>query len=101
HTHVAEHPEERAAVREAFGDDDVAVLRRWGIAGPRGVMAHGVQLGEDEAREVARDGTRIVHCPSANLKLGSVIAPIADLDRLGVALALGADGAPCNNNLDA
>jgi 5-methylthioadenosine/S-adenosylhomocysteine deaminase len=101
HTHAAEHPEERTAVREAYGDDDVAVLRRWGIAGPRVVIAHGVQLREDEARQLARDGTRIVHCPSANLKLGSGIAPIADLDRLGVALALGADGAPCNNNLDA
>jgi 5-methylthioadenosine/S-adenosylhomocysteine deaminase len=100
HTHAAEHPEERAAVRELHGEDDVAVLRRWGIAGPRVVIAHGVQLREEEAREVARDGTRIVHCPSANLKLGSGIAPIAELDRYGVALALGADGAPCNNNLD-
>ena len=34
------------------------------------------------------------------MKLGSGIARVADLDALGVALALGADGAPCNNNLD-
>jgi cytosine/adenosine deaminase-related metal-dependent hydrolase len=100
HTHAAEHPEEREAVRKAHGEDDVAVLRRWGISGPRVILAHGVQLRDDEARDVARDGTRVVHCPSANLKLGSGIARIADLDRLGVALALGADGAPCNNNLD-
>ena len=46
-------------------------------------------------------GTRVVHCPSANLKLGSGIARVAELDGLGVQLALGADGAPCNNNLDA
>jgi cytosine/adenosine deaminase-related metal-dependent hydrolase len=101
HTHVAEQAEEREAVRGALGDDDLAILRRWGVAGPRAVLAHGVQLRPDEARELARDGTRIVHCPSANLKLGSGLAPIADLDRAGVALALGADGAPCNNNLDA
>jgi cytosine/adenosine deaminase-related metal-dependent hydrolase len=101
HTHAAEHLEEREAVRKAHGDDDVAVLRQWGIAGPRVVVAHGVHLRDDEARQVARDGTRVVHCPSANLKLGSGIARIAELDRLGVALALGADGAPCNNNLDA
>ena len=55
----------------------------------------------DEARQMATDGTRIVHCPSANLKLGSGIARVAELDGLGVQLALGADGAPCNNNLDA
>jgi 5-methylthioadenosine/S-adenosylhomocysteine deaminase len=60
-----------------------------------------VQLDEAEMAQLARDGTRVVHCPSANLKLGSGIARIADLDAAGVALALGADGAPCNNNLDA
>jgi 5-methylthioadenosine/S-adenosylhomocysteine deaminase len=100
HTHAAEHPKERAAVRRALGDDDVAILRRWGVAGPRAVLAHGVQLTIAEARAVAADGTRIVHCPSANLKLGSGIARVAALDGLGVQLALGADGAPCNNNLD-
>jgi len=101
HTHAAEHPSERAAVRAALGDDDVAVLRRWGVSGPRAVLAHGVQLRDDEARAIARERTRVVHCPSANLKLGSGIARVARLDRLGVQLALGADGAPCNNNLDA
>jgi cytosine/adenosine deaminase-related metal-dependent hydrolase len=101
HTHAAEHPAEREAVRRALGDDDVAVLRRWGVAGPRAVLAHGVQLTDDEARVLAGEGTRVVHCPSANLKLGSGIARVAELDALGVPLALGADGAPCNNNLDA
>jgi len=101
HTHAAEHPAEREAVRAAMGDDDVEVLRRWGVAGPRAVLAHGVQLTDLEALTIAREGTRVVHCPSANLKLGSGIARVAELDRAGVQLALGADGAPCNNNLDA
>ncbi len=100
HSHVAEHPSERAAVRAALGSDDIDVLRAWGAKGPRTVLAHGVQLTDEESRAVALDGTRIVHCPSANLKLGSGIARIADLDAMGVALALGCDGAPCNNNLD-
>jgi 5-methylthioadenosine/S-adenosylhomocysteine deaminase len=101
HTHAAEHPAEREAVRAAMGGDDVEVLRRWGVAGPRAVLAHGVQLTDLEALAIAREGTRVVHCPSANLKLGSGIARVAELDRAGVQLALGADGAPCNNNLDA
>jgi 5-methylthioadenosine/S-adenosylhomocysteine deaminase len=100
HTHAAEHPAERDAVRRALGEDDVAVLRRWGVAGTRAILAHGVELRDDEAQTAARDGTRVVHCPSANLKLGSGIARVAELDAMGVALALGADGAPCNNNLD-
>lgn len=100
HTHVAEHAEEREAVRRMLGHDDVAILRQWGLYGEQAVWAHGVQLTDEEARRIAKDGTHIVHCPSANLKLGSGIARVADLDRLGVSLALGADGAPCNNNLD-
>ncbi len=100
HSHVAEHPDERAAVRAALGDDDVAMLRKWGFKGPNTLLAHGVQLRDREIADVARDGTRIVHCPSANLKLGSGIARTSELARRGVQLALGADGAPCNNNLD-
>jgi len=100
HSHVAEHASERAAVRAALGHDDIEVLRSWGVRGARAVLAHGVQLTDGEAAEVARDGTRIVHCPSANLKLGSGVARIAELDKLGVSLALGCDGAPCNNNVD-
>jgi len=100
HSHVAEHPSERAAVRAALGHSDIDVLRAWGAAGPRTILAHGVQLTDDEARHVAADDTRIVHCPSANLKLGSGIARVAELDAMGVKLALGCDGAPCNNNLD-
>ncbi len=100
HSHVAEHPDERSAVRNALGDDDIALLRTWGFRGPNTLLAHGVQLTDDEIDAVASDGTRIVHCPSANLKLGSGIARVHELSRRGVQLALGADGAPCNNNLD-
>lgn len=100
HTHAAEHPGERAAVRKALGADDIVLLRRWGFSGKRASVAHGVQLTPQQAKALAKDGTGVVHCPSANLKLGSGIAPIAEHRRHGVVVGLGADGAPCNNNLD-
>jgi 5-methylthioadenosine/S-adenosylhomocysteine deaminase len=100
HSHAAEHPGERAAVRERFGAEDVAILRRWGFSGPRAVLAHCVQLTDREISEMAADGTRIVHCPSANLKLGSGIARVDALVSRGVHVGIGADGAPCNNNMD-
>lgn len=101
HTHAAEHGDERAAVKKLLGDDDVSILAKWGATGPRTVLAHGVQLDEREMKSLAEAGTRVVHCPSANLKLGSGIARVHDLRRAGVVVGLGADGAPCNNNLDA
>ncbi|GMV15075.1 MAG: amidohydrolase family protein [Polyangiaceae bacterium] len=100
HTHAAEHPGERAAVRSALGADDVVLLRRWGFSGSRASIAHGVQLTASQMRALAKDGTSVVHCPSANLKLGSGIAPVARLRAAGLTVGLGADGAPCNNNLD-
>jgi cytosine/adenosine deaminase-related metal-dependent hydrolase len=100
HTHVAEHPDERGAVRAALGDDDLMVLRKWGFKGEHTILAHGVQLTDPEIDAIAADRTRIVHCPSANLKLGSGIARVHELARRGVVVGIGADGAPCNNNLD-
>ncbi len=100
HTHAAEQLAERKAVFDALGADDVTLLARWGVTGPRAILAHGVHLDTEEMKALGEAGTRIVHCPSANLKLGSGIADVASLDEAKVQLALGNDGAPCNNRLD-
>lgn len=52
------------------------------------------------ARCCGESGTHVLHCPSANLKLASGIAPIPEYLESGIHVALGADGAPCNNRLD-
>jgi 5-methylthioadenosine/S-adenosylhomocysteine deaminase len=100
HVHAAEHEEERDAVRAIHGADDVDVLAKWGMRGPRAILVHGVQLTKRQIRTVARSETRVVHCPNANLKLGSGIAPVGDMVEAGIAVGLGSDGAACNNNLD-
>lgn len=101
HTHAAENLEERRLVRRAKGRSDVAHLERLGISGPRAVLAHGVHLTDAEMRRMGRLGTRVTHCPSANLKLGSGVARVPEMLAAGIEVGLGADGAPCNNNLDA
>lgn len=100
HTHAAEQEEERRVVKDLLGDDDVALLASYGVTGERAVLAHGVQLRADEMTHLAAAKTRVVHCPSSNLKLGSGIAQVHALREAGVVVGLGADGAPCNNNLD-
>ncbi len=46
-----------------------------------------------------KNNVRVSHCPSSNLKLGSGIANIPKYLNKGISVSLGADGAPCNNNL--
>ena len=49
---------------------------------------------------LAETKTNVLHCPSSNLKLGSGIAPVAEMLERGINVSLGADGAAWNNRLD-
>jgi cytosine/adenosine deaminase-related metal-dependent hydrolase len=100
HTHAAETPVELELVKRATGRDEIAYLDSMGIAGPRAALAHCVWVDRESMGQLARAGTNVVHCPSSNLKLGSGIAPIPEMLAAGCHVALGADGAPCNNRLD-
>lgn len=99
HTHAAEHPDEVAAVRARFGRDTLEVLGDQGLLGPRTSLAHCVHTTLAERDLLVATGTAVLHCPSTNLKLGSGIAPIHAYRQRGLRVALGADGAPCNNRL--
>ena len=101
HTHASENPSETRLVKKLVGEDNAAYFHELGMRGAHVVLAHCVHLTGREERLMAQAGTHAVHCPGANLKLGSGIAPIPRMRERGVSLALGADGAPCNNTLDA
>jgi cytosine/adenosine deaminase-related metal-dependent hydrolase len=100
HTHASENQGEIAAVEARYGVRNVVALARLGLLGPRTGIAHCVHLDEHEVRLLAETGTHVLHCPGSNLKLASGVAHVPELLARGVAVALGADGAPCNNNLD-
>jgi 5-methylthioadenosine/S-adenosylhomocysteine deaminase len=100
HTHASEQFAEIELVRRLRGADNIVYLESLGLAGPRAALAHCVHATDDERRRLAANGSHVVHCPSSNLKLGSGIAPIPEMLAQGISIALGADGAPCNNNLD-
>jgi cytosine/adenosine deaminase-related metal-dependent hydrolase len=100
HTHAAEQEAEIELVRRERGAENIVYLESLGLGGPNAAVAHCVHATADERRRLAANGTHVVHCPSSNLKLGSGIAPIPEMLAQGIHVALGADGAPCNNNLD-
>jgi 5-methylthioadenosine/S-adenosylhomocysteine deaminase len=100
HTHASENIGEVAIVRERFGKDNMVVLDELGLLGPHTCIAHGIHLSAAERALLAARGAHICTCPSSNLKLASGIAGVPELVAAGVSVAIGADGAPCNNNLD-
>lgn len=53
-----------------------------------------------ELKKMVRTNAKLVHCPSANLKLASGIAPIEQYVQAGLTVAIGSDGAACNNTMD-
>jgi cytosine/adenosine deaminase-related metal-dependent hydrolase len=58
-------------------------------------IVHGVWLTADDIARIAEAGARLVHNPISNLKLKSGIAPVLDLYRAGVDIALGCDNYSC------
>jgi len=101
HTHASENEGEIAAVETETGMRNVHWLDEVGLTGEDVVLAHCVHTDEAERAVLADTGTHVCHCPSSNMKLASGVAPVADyLDR-DINVALGNDGPPCNNTLDA
>jgi 5-methylthioadenosine/S-adenosylhomocysteine deaminase len=100
HTHASENQGEVDLVRQRFGKDNIVVLDELGLLGPHTCIAHAIHLSEDERSLLAARGAHVCTCPSSNLKLASGICKLPELIAAGVSCAIGADGAPCNNNLD-
>src|SRR5256712_10448326 len=70
------------------------------LASPRLCAAHCVWVNDREQQLIADHDIKVMHCPGSNLKLGSGIAPVAEMRARGITVSLGADGAACNNRLD-
>src|SRR5207253_5455851 len=101
HTHASESRDEVAIVRKISGGlSNLEYLASTGLASPRLCAAHCVWVGDGEQRLLAEHHIKVLHCPGSNLKLGSGIAPVAEMRARGITVSLGADGAACNNRLD-
>jgi 5-methylthioadenosine/S-adenosylhomocysteine deaminase len=100
HTHASENLDEIALVEAERGMRNVVYLDHIGLAKPNLILAHSIWLNDEEKRIIRDRGVKVTHCPGSNMKLASGVAQVPELMREGIAVGIGADGAPCNNNLD-
>lgn len=99
HTHSSENKNEVEEVRRLTGKENIEYFNHIGVLDDHTVLAHCIHLNDQEVHTLKTRGGRVSHCPSSNMKLGSGIANIPRYLREGISVSLGADGAPCNNNL--
>ncbi|WP_375103440.1 amidohydrolase [Paenibacillus sp. RS8] len=100
HTHMSETKREVEQNVVDYGLRPVAHLEKLGMFTRPSIVAHGVQLNDEEIEILARHNVGVSHNPGSNLKLASGVARVTDLLKAGVKVSLGTDGAASNNNLD-
>jgi cytosine/adenosine deaminase-related metal-dependent hydrolase len=95
-THVYETRIQAAAARrQPSGSSLLDTLALAGLLTEKLGIVHGVWLTAREIAQIAEAGSCVVHNPVSNLKLKSGVAPILDLHRAGVDIALGCDNYSC------
>jgi len=99
HTHSSENKNEIAEVKRRHNKENIEYFDSIGVIDDHSVLAHCIHVNDKETDLLKKNDVRVSHCPSSNLKLGSGIANIPKYLKNGISVSLGADGAPCNNNL--
>ena len=99
-THLHETAVEVSQAEKETGKRPIAHLAELGVISPALTAVHMTQLNIEEIALLAKEKVNVVHCPHSNLKLASGFCPVAQLQKAGVNVALGTDGAASNNQLD-
>ena len=98
HMHLLETKLQALVCFDQFGKSATAVMKERGLLGPEVSLAHSVWLDEADMDMLAESGSRVVHNPASNLRLGSGFAPIIEMLERGVPVALGTDGSASSDN---
>jgi len=99
-THCAETATEVRTVSERHRYSPQGLLDELGMLDERTILAHCVHTSGSEIEQLAEKHVTVSHCPLSNLKLGSGVAPIPAMQKAGVRVTVGTDGAQSSNDLD-
>ena len=100
HIHLSETKRETDACIEKYGKTPARWFADLGVFDVPAYAAHCVWVNDDDIALMAEKGVSVMHNPSSNMKLGSGFMPIVKMQKAGINVALGTDGAASNNNLN-
>lgn len=101
HVHISETQSEHQNCLKNSGKTPLHRLDQYGVwECGRSLAAHCVWCEEQDFALMAEKNITAVHNPVSNLKLGSGVAPVPEMLRAGVNVALGTDGVASNNSHD-
>ena len=100
HIHVHEARSEIDDSMRQHGVRPLTRLHRLGLVTPDLIAVHAIHLDATDIALLAAAGASVAHNPTSNMKLANGACPVALLEKQGVTLGLGTDGAASNNRLD-
>jgi 5-methylthioadenosine/S-adenosylhomocysteine deaminase len=101
HIHVLETKLEKTFIEDKIGKSTFEHLNDLKLLNENVLAAHLCWLSESEAKIMAKNNVKAVHCPISNLKLASgAILPLPQMLELGINVGLGTDSNASNNNQD-
>lgn len=99
-THLSEGIAEVESVLEKYKKTPVKWLDDIGFLNERTLLAHCVQMRDDDIEILRNSRASVVTNPISNAKLGNGFAPAEDMKNAGINLCLGTDGTSSNNALN-
>lgn len=100
HIHVSESPGQVENSYREHGKSPVAYLNDLGVFDNPSIAAHAIYVNEEDIEILREKRVSVAACPKTHLKLAMKTTRIVDLQRAGVNVALGTDGAASNNDMD-
>ncbi len=100
HIHLLETATEVESSKRDYGMTSVEICKKTGVLDVPVLAAHCVHLSDSDLEIMREMGCSIAHNPTSNLKLGSGIARVPEMVKMGINVCLGTDGAASNNNLN-
>ncbi|NPV57047.1 MAG: amidohydrolase [Anaerolineae bacterium] len=96
--HLLETADDDQFSLERYGKRTTTLLEELGIMAPNFLAVHAVRLEPEDFERFERYQVKVSHNPVANMILGSGAAPVRELNRRGIPIGLGTDGAASNDS---